>query len=320
MISSFRIVNQSIRTLSATRSFAISAKVVKELREATGAPMLDCKKALENPEVNGNIEKAIDYLRKQGMKRVNKVGGRKACQGLIASYCEGNKGVLIELNSETDFVSRNDYFQLLAKDIVKTAYNSDKTTLEDINKLPMRNQTVEDSIKEAIGKIGENLVLRKVSVIQAPTGSSLSLYTHNTLSPNLSQMASILNYQYISNIKDINKEEEEVKELAHKIAMHIVAANPICSYIKDVPKDKLDKEKEVIREQISKEKKPANIIEKMINGKLNGYYKQVVLTEQPFVLIEGSPVMKKYIESFNKSNNGKFTINDFIRMQVGEQL
>ena len=272
----------------------ISASLVKELREKTGAGMLDCKKALE--ATNGNIDEAIDWLREKGISKAAKKADRIAAEGVAAILVEGNDAVILEMNSETDFVAKNDEFKELVNGTLKTILNSDAKTLEDVLNLPYENGTINDFIVAKTAKIGEKLSLRRFAKVTKKDAESFGEYIH---------MGGKIAVLIVTEGTD--------SVVAKDIAMHAAAMRPTYVSIENVPADVLEKEKNVLKEQAMNEGKPAEIAEKMVQGRINKFYKEICLEEQPFVK-DGDINVKTYA----KNNGGKIVA--MYRYEVGEGM
>jgi len=273
----------------------ITASMVKELREKTGAGMLDCKKALEAN--NGDINASIDWLREKGISKAAKKADRIAAEGIAAILTKGNKAVIIEVNAETDFVAKNEKFTGMVSEILETIINSNATTLEDAMKLETSEGTVEDLIVARTATIGEKLSFRRVEVVTKKDSESFGDYIHMG-----------------GKIAVLTVVDNASSEVAKDVAMHAAAMKP--AYVKstDVPTDVLDKEKDIMREQLLNEGKPADRIENILVGKVRKYYEEVCLENQIFVKAEN----KETVADFVKNNGG--TITTMIRFEVGEGM
>ena len=272
----------------------ISASLVKELREKTGAGMLDCKKALE--ATNGNIDEAIDWLREKGISKAAKKADRIAAEGIAAILTEGNNAVILEMNSETDFVAKNAEFQELVTETLKTIINSEAKTLEDALNLPYDGGTINDFIVSKTAKIGEKLSLRRFAKVTKNDNETFGEYIH---------MGGKIAVLIVTEGTD--------STVAKDIAMHAAAMRP--SYVSetDVPAEVLEREKTVLKEQAMNEGKPAEIAEKMVQGRLNKFYKEICLEEQPFV--KDSDIN---VKTYAKNNGGKIVA--MYRYEVGEGM
>lgn len=286
----------------------ITAAMVKELREKTGAGMMDAKKALV--EVNGNIDDAIDYLRKKGMAVAEKKAGRVANQGLVG-VCVGDKcGALVELNSETDFVARNGEFQEFLNETVTIALKH-KGDLDAIKKADMKGKNVEGALTDMIAKIGENMTLRQSAFLSVDEGVVVS-YMHSAVVPNLGKIGVLVGLE--------SKADTAVlSELGKKLAMHIAAAAPKFQTIESVDPKVLEHEKGIYAEQAKNSGKPANIVEKMIEGRVRKYYEEVVLMEQAFIMDPDKKV-KDVIADAAKAAGSEITLKGYVRYNLGEGL
>lgn len=266
----------------------ITAQMVKELRDATGAGMMDCKKALTESE--GNMEKAQEVLRQKGISSAEKKMGRIAAEGLVASAIEGNKGALVELNCETDFVAKNDEFKALASDIAKLAANSSANTVDELLSTDFNGAKLEEVIKEKIATIGEKITLRRFEKYEG----SLATYIHNGK----------IGVMLVTDKKD--------DETAKDVCLHIASSAPEFLSSSDIPQEVKDEEKRIEMGKEDLQNKPENIREKIVEGRLHKILAQRCLLEQPFVKDPGQSV-KEYIE-------GKFSIVKFDRYVLGEGL
>ena len=253
----------------------ITAALVKSLRETSGAGMLDCKKALV--ETNGNMEEAIDWLRKKGLASAAKKASRIAAEGLVSVYVEGNAGAVVEVNSETDFVAKNDIFQ----DYVANAAKAALAVKGDIESLkaytcPETGKDMGTILTDMIAKIGENMNLRRAAYLSANNGVVCS-YVHNAVRPNLGKIGVLVAVEG-------SADKAKMQELGKHIAMHIAAANPIAMTIAEVPAEAVEREKAIFTEQALASGKPANIVEKMVEGRIRKYYEEVVLEEQVYIM------------------------------------
>ncbi len=272
----------------------ISASQVKELREKTGAGMLDCKKALEAN--NGDIEASIDWLREKGISKAAKKADRIAAEGTAAILVKGNNAVILEVNSETDFVAKNDEFKDLVKTLLETIIDSDANTLEEALELKTNEGTLNDIITQKTAKIGEKLSFRRFARVTKEDNESFGEYIH------MGGKIAVLIVTDGAN-----------EEVAKDVAMHAAAMRPSYVKIEDVPAEETEREKEVLTEQAMNEGKPKEIAEKMVIGRLKKFYKEICLEEQPFVK-DGDIDVKTYV----KNNGG--TIKAMYRYEVGEGL
>lgn len=275
---------------------AITAQMVKELREKTGAGMMDCKKALT--ETNGDMEKAIDWLREKGIAKAAKKADRIAAEGMTYVAAEGNTAVILEVNSETDFVAKNESFQTLVKELAAHLLKQKPASLDEALGQTMDNgATVQDYINEAIAKIGEKITLRRFAVVNKADGETFGAYLH------MGGRISVLTLLAGNASEDVAKD----------VAMHIAALHPKYVSRDDVPQEEIAHEREVLKQQALNEGKPEKIVEKMVEGRLNKFYEDVCLLEQAFVK-NPDVTVRQYVES-----NGA-TVKQFIRYEVGEGL
>ena len=284
----------------------ITAQMVKNLREKTGVGMMDCKNALA--ETGGDISEAIDWLRAKGISKAAKKADRIASEGLIGTIVKGNAAAIIELNSETDFVARNVEFQNLVTDILSVSINSEDLLNETY---PNSKITVAEEIKEKITTIGENLNLRRSKSLTIDEGLIVS-YIHNSVANNLGKIGVLLSIETTA-------DTSLVVDLGKQIAMHIAALNPISLNIDDVDKDILSKERAIITEQANETGRPQNIIEKMVEGKINKFLEENVLMSQTFV-IDNETKINNLIASKSKEIGHPIKLLSFIRMELGEGL
>jgi len=247
----------------------ISAALVKELRESTGAGMMDCKTALT--ENDANFEAAVDWLRKKGLSKAAKKAGRVAAEGLVAALVEGEKGVVVEVNSETDFVARNADFQTLVKNIAQTALKTGKTEVEELNaKAYPGGSTVAEAVTTAIANIGENLTLRRAAELSVSDGV-VGRYVHTQISEGLGKIAVIV-------ALESKGDKEVLAVLARQLAMHVASANPLALTAEEIDAATIEREKNLLREKNAG--KPDKVMEKIIESGLKTYFKEVLLPEQ----------------------------------------
>jgi elongation factor Ts len=286
----------------------ITAALVKELREVSGAGMMDCKKALS--ENGGNLEEAVDWLRKKGLAAAAKKAGRVAAEGLVAVVSGDKKGVLVEVNSETDFVARNDQFQGFVSAVAQQALNAgDIDTLK--NAKLSDGQTVAEKLTHLVATIGENMNLRRMATVSVKDGV-VATYMHNATVPNMGKIGVLVGLESTG-------DKAKLAALGKQIAMHVAAANPSALDIKSVSQAELDRERAVLSEQARASGKPEEIIAKMVEGRLRKYYEDVVLLEQLYV-IDGESRVKQVVEKAAKEIGAPVTITGFARMALGEGI
>lgn len=282
---------------------------IKVLRETTGAGMLDCKKALE--ETSGDMQAAQDWLRKKGLAAAAKKAGRAAAEGLVAICTDGNNGAMIELNSETDFVARNEQFQKLAKDIAQIALK--EKTGEDVERLKTTSaasgKSIADEVANAVGTIGENINLRRCTAVSVSKGVIAS-YIHNTVVPGAGKIGILV-------AMESDGDKAKLEALGKQIAMHIAAAKPESLTTADLDQKLVDRERAVFKDQAIASGKPAEIADKMVEGRIRKYYEEVVLMEQVFV-VDGKNKVSQVVKDAEKDIGAPVKINGFKRFTLGE--
>ncbi len=288
----------------------ITATMVKDLREKTGAGMMDCKAALA--ETRGDMEAAVDWLRAKGLAKAAKKAGRIAAEGLIGLAADAKQAALVEVNSETDFVARNERFQKMAKGIAEAALGA-KGDLDKLGKatFPGSQQSVADTIKEAIATIGENMTLRRTAYLAVKDGTVAS-YIHNQMAPGLGKIGVIV-------ALESRGDPEALKSFGRQLAMHIAAANPQAIDVESLDKALVDRERAVLIEQAKESGKPANVIEKMVEGRLRKFYEEVVLLAQSFVHDPDTTVAKA-MAAAEKTAGAPIKITGFHRFALGEGI
>ena len=272
----------------------VTATMVKELREKTGAGMLDCKKALE--ATSGNMEEAVNWLREKGIAKAAKKSDRIAAEGVAAILTRGNDAAIIEVNSETDFVAKNDEFKSLVNEILETIINSNATTLEEVLELKTSEGTINDLIVSKTATIGEKLSLRRFNKVTKKDNETFGSYIH------MGGRIAVLTV-----VSDVSA------EVAKDISMHAAAMKPLYVTKEEVPAELVEKERAVLKEQAINEGKPAEIAEKMVDGRIRKYYEEICLEEQAFVKDSGINVA-----TYAKNNGGK--IISMTRYEVGEGI
>jgi len=285
----------------------ITAALVKELREKTGAGMMDCKKALG--ETNGDLEAAVDWLRKKGLSAAAKKSGRVAAEGLVGLAVEGAKGALVEVNAETDFVARNEQFQAYVKTVAGIALGKGGD-LDSVKTASWpEGGTVADKLTNLIATVGENMNLRRSAGLAVNQGL-VAGYMHNATQPGLGKIGVLVALESAA-------DPARLAELGKQIAMHVAAANPQFLSVDSVDPAALERERNVLREQAKASGKPDNIIEKMLEGRVRKYYEDVVLVEQLFV-IDGESRVKQVIEKAAKAAGQPIAVKGFVRFALGE--
>jgi elongation factor Ts len=284
----------------------ITAEMVKELREKTGAGMMDCKSALN--ETGGDLEAAVDWLRKKGLSKAAKKAGRVAAEGLIGIAVTGAKGAVVEVNSETDFVARNDLFQGLVKMIAQVGLDVG-SDVEKVKAHKVGDRTVADALAETIAKIGENMTLRRVAVVAVGSGVVAS-YVHNAVSEGLGKIGVLVGLES-------SGKTDELSELGRKLAMHVASANPQAVEASGLDPAVVQREKDILADK--HQGKPADVVKKIVESGLKTYYKEVCLIEQPFIFDAKKSVAQAVKEAEGKVG-GPIKIVGFVRFALGEGI
>ena len=286
---------------------SITAAQVKELREKSGAGMMDCKKALN--ETNGDMDSAVDWLRTKGLAAAAKKSGRVASEGLVAASVSGGIGALIELNSETDFVSRNDEFQNFAKTLADIALGVNDLNALKAADFPSAGRTVEEELTQKIATIGENMSLRRMQKVSVDAGLVVP-YIHNAVADGLGRIGVLVG---LSSAAD----EAYLAALGKQLAMHIAATSPASLSVDDLDPAMVQRERDVLIEQAKASGKPQEIAEKMVEGRMRKYYEEVVLLEQIFV-VDGETKVKAVIEMAAKDAGSAIALTAFSQFNLGE--
>ncbi len=288
----------------------VTAQQVKELREMTGVGMMDCKKALA--ETNGDMEAAIDWLRTRGLAKAAKKAGRVAAEGLVGVSIEGTRGAIVEVNSETDFVARNEQFQSIVENIAKLAHDADG----DVNKLaempyPGTGRSASAELTDAIAKIGENMNLRRTATIVVSDGV-IGSYVHNAVKPGLGKLGVIVGLESTG-------DKAVLLALGKQIAMHITNTNPLSVSPDDIDPEVVERERAIFAEQARESGKPEAVIEKMIEGRVRKFYEEVTLLAQTFV-IDGETKIADVIKNAEKDAGAPIKLTKFVRYALGEGI
>src|SRR6476469_4828848 len=287
----------------------ITAASVKELRERTSAGMMDCKKALA--ETNGDMEAAIDWLRAKGLSAAAKKAGRTASEGLVGVAVEGNRGAVAEVNSETDFVAKNEIFQDFVRNVAKLVLDHG-TDVEALGAAPYPDGgTVQEKLTDNIAKIGENQSLRRAATLQVQRGIVFP-YVHNQVAPGLGRIGVLVALESSAAADALN-------DVAKKIAWHVAAANPFALNAEDLDAELIERERSIAMEKAKESGKPQNIIEKMVEGGLAKFRKENALTSQLFVMDNKTPVAE-VVASAGKEAGSPITLAGFVRFQLGEGI
>ncbi|MGN6488913.1 MAG: translation elongation factor Ts [Devosia sp.] len=288
----------------------ITAQQVKELRDLTGVGMMDCKKALA--ETTGDMEAAVDWLRTRGLAKAAKKAGRVAAEGLVGVVVEGTRGAIVEVNSETDFVARNEQFQSIVGSVAQLAHDADG----DVGKLsempyPGTGRSVSAELTDAIAKIGENMNLRRSATITVSDGV-IGSYVHNTVKPGLGRLGVIVGLESTG-------DKVVLANLGKQIAMHIANTNPLSVSPDDVDPEIVARERAIILEQVKESGKPADIAEKMVDGRMRKYFEEVTLLAQVFV-IDGETKVGDVVKNAEKEAGAPIRVTSFVRYGLGEGI
>jgi len=286
----------------------ISAQAVKELRDKTGAGMMDCKAALG--ETDGDLEKAVDWLRKKGLAKAANKAGRTTADGLIGLAQTATKGVVVEVNSETDFVARNEFFQGLVRMIADVALTAG-TDVEVIKQAKIGKLTVAEAIAESVAKIGENMTLRRAAVLSVGQGV-VATYVHNQISEGLGKIGVLVALESPGNI-------QELAAIGRQVAMHIAAANPIAIDASGVDPAVIKREKDILADKFRQQGKPEAMIEKITESGLKTFFKEQTLLEQPFIFDDKKSVAQALKESEGKAG-GAIKVAGYVRFALGEGI
>jgi len=286
----------------------VSASMVKELRDQTGAGMMDCKAALR--ETGGNLEAAVDWLRKKGLSKAAKKAGRVAAEGLIGVAVAATKGILVEVNSETDFVARNDLFQGLVKMIASAALDAG-SDVDKILAAKVGSTTINEAIAETIAKVGENMTLRRAASLSVGKGVIAS-YVHNSVTDGLGRIGVIVALQSAG-------KADELKAFGRMVAMHVAAANPQAIDPSGLDPATIEREKGVLTDKAKAQGKPANVIEKIVESGLKTFYKEVCLLDQGFIFDDKKNVAQAVKEAETRAG-APIKIAGFVRFALGEGI
>jgi elongation factor Ts len=286
----------------------ITASMVKDLRDKTGAGMMDCKTALS--ETDGEMEAAIDWLRKKGISKAAKKAGRAAAEGLVGVAVGKNAGALVEVNAETDFVARNEEFKSFVKSAADLALK-EGGDLEKLLAAKHGNSDVRQTLTELVAKIGENMSVRRTVALSVDPGV-VAAYVHNAASPELGKIGVLVALKSTA-------DQTKLSALAKQLAMHVAAASPLAITPEHLSKDVVERERNVQWELAKQSGKPDNVIEKMMEGRMRKFYEDTVLLSQTFV-IDGETQVGKVLEKAAKELGAPITIESFVRFQVGEGI
>ncbi|MTI45972.1 translation elongation factor Ts (EF-Ts) [Roseibium hamelinense] len=287
---------------------SITAAMVKELREKSGAGMMDCKTALK--ETDGDMEAAVDWLRTKGLAKAAKKAGRVAAEGLVGVAAEGTKAAVIELNSETDFVARNEGFQELVSKVAQVAATTDGS-IEAVSAATIDGKSVTDAVTDAIATIGENMTLRRTAVLSVNSGV-VATYIHGAVSDGLGKIGVLV-------ALESSGDADKLNALGRQIAMHVAATSPLALNTAELDPAVVEREKTVFVEQARESGKPENIIEKMVEGRLRKFYEEVTLEKQAFV-IDPDKTVEQAVEALAKELGTDVKLSGFVRFALGEGI
>lgn len=288
---------------------AITAQMVKELREKSGAGMMDCKAALK--ENDGDIQAAMDWLRAKGLSKAAKKAGRVAAEGLIGVALGDKAGAVVEVNSETDFVARNEKFQEMVGEVAELALAAKGDFAALSNEKMGSGKPVTDHISEMVGTIGENMSLRRTAYISVSDGTVVS-YMHNATVPDMGKIGVLV-------ALESSGDQGKLKELGRQIAMHVAATNPLALNEDQIDPDTVEHERAILIEQAKDSGKPQNVIEKMVEGRLQKFFKESVLLKQPFV-VDPDNTVEKAVKAAEADVGGPIAVKGFIRFELGEGI
>lgn len=288
---------------------SISAAQVKELRELSGAGMMDCKAALT--ETGGDMEAAVDWLRKKGISKADKKASRTAAEGLVGVDAGVREAVVVEVNSETDFVARNAAFQEIVANVSKVALAYGDTEAVAAAKYPGSDKSVADTIKDAVGTIGENMSFRR-SVKLSVSEGVVATYVHNAVADNLGKLGVLVAIETAGN-------HDAARAFARQVAMHVAATNPLALTPEEVDATAVEREKAIFSDQARQSGKPENVIEKMIEGRMRKFYEEVVLLKQAFVLNPDLTV-EAALKDAEKQIGAPAKITGYVRFALGEGI
>ncbi len=286
---------------------AITASMVKELRESTGVGMMDAKKALV--ENDGNIDQAVDWLRAKGLSKAAKKSGRTAAEGLVAVVTEGTTGAVVEVNAETDFVARNEEFQGFVTKVAETAKTVN--TVEELAAADLNGKAVAETLTDLIATVGENMALRRMTRLSVEQGNVIG-YVHSALADGLGKIGVLV-------ALESSADEATLQALGKQIAMHVAAANPQFLNKSSVDPEVLDRERTVLKDQAIESGKPAEIAEKMVEGRIRKFYEEICLTEQAFIM-DTDKTVAEAIDAAAKESGAAIELKAFARVQLGEGI
>ena len=286
----------------------ITADLVRQLRERTGAGMMDCKKALN--DTDGDIDAAVDWLRKKGLSQAAKKAGRTAAEGLVGVHAEGTKGAAVEVNCETDFVARNENFQQFVAELAKLAYDEEAETDALLQAtFPSTGRKVEDELTQQIAALGENMKISRAKVMKVSQGA-VAAYVHNQLAPNQGKIGVLV-------ALEAGAGPDKLEATAKQVAMHVAAVNPAAISQDQIDPQLVEREKQVLMDQARESGKPENIIEKMVEGRMRKFYEENALLDQTFV-VDGESRVGDMLDKLGKDLGTEIKVTGMVRYQLGE--
>lgn len=288
---------------------AITAQMVKDLREKTGAGMMDCKAALT--ETDGDMEAAVDWLRAKGLSKAAKKADRVAAEGLIAVAVSPKAGAVVEVNSETDFVARNELFQAMVKEIAALALKAGGDAKKLAAAKMSSGKAVTDHVQEMVGKIGENMSFRRTAALKVKDGVVAS-YVHNSVAPDLGKIGVLVALESTA-------DKAKLAELGKQIAMHVAAASPLALTAEEIDSEVVERERAIFTEQAKESGKPDNVVQKMVEGRVQKFYKESVLLKQAFV-VDPDNTVEQAIAAAEKSAGSPIKVTGFVRYALGEGI
>ena len=286
----------------------ITADLVRQLRERTGAGMMDCKKALN--DTDGDIDAAVDWLRKKGLSQAAKKAGRTAAEGLVGVHAQGTKGAAVEVNCETDFVARNENFQQFVAELAKLAYDQETETDALMQATyPSTGRTVEDELTQQIAALGENMKISRAKVMKVDQGA-VAAYVHNQLAPNQGKIGVLV-------ALEAGAGPDKLEATAKQVAMHVAAVNPAAISQDQIDPQLVEREKQVLMDQARESGKPENIIEKMVEGRMRKFYEENALLDQTFV-VDGESRVGDMLDKLASDLGTEIKVTGMVRYQLGE--
>ncbi len=286
----------------------ITADLVRQLRERTGAGMMDCKKALN--DTDGDIDAAVDWLRKKGLSQAAKKAGRTAAEGLVGVHAEGTKGAAVEVNCETDFVARNENFQQFVGELAKLAYDAEAETDALMQAtFPSTGRKVEDELTQQIAALGENMKISRAKVMKVSQGA-VAAYVHNQLAPNQGKIGVLV-------ALEAGAGPDKLEATAKQVAMHVAAVNPAAISQDQIDPQLVEREKQVLKDQARESGKPENIIEKMVEGRMRKFYEENALLDQTFV-VDGESRVGDMLDKLGTDLGTEIKVTGMVRYQLGE--